>query len=88
MPEIYQIIIVALFAAFIILFLGKTGLRTKIRDWFDMKGVSIFADMLECDFCLSFWVCLCLACGLAVFGYEIYVVATAICASPITLFLL
>ena len=79
---------IALVATFIILFLGKTGLRTKLRDWSDAKGISLLADMLDCDFCLSFWVCFCLACGLTVFGYEIYVISTAICASPITRFLL
>lgn len=88
MPEIHQIAKVALLAAFIILFLGKTGLRTKIRDWFDTKGLSLFADMFDCDFCLSFWVCFCLAFGLMVLGYEMYFIITAACAAPITRFLL
>lgn len=88
MPEICQIIKVALIAAFIILFLGKTGLRTKLRDYFDTKRISLLADMLDCDFCLSFWICFCIALGLLVFGYEMHLIITAMCAAPITRFIL
>lgn len=87
MPEIYTIIEVALVAAFIILFLGKTGLREKARNMCDKHGLTLIADMLDCDFCLSFWTCV----GLTI----IYAIATGdasifipICASPITRVLL
>lgn len=88
MPEIREIIEVALIAAFIILFLGKTGLRTKLRDYFDTKGISLFADMLDCDFCLSFWLCFCIAFGFLILGYEIHFLITLLCAAPITRFIL
>lgn len=59
MPEIYKIIVIAfvlsLAVAFIILFGNKTELRYKLRDIFDREGVSLIAKMLDCDFCLSFW---------------------------------
>lgn len=55
MPTLYQVIYVALIVAFTVLFLGKTGLRTKIRDKADEFGIGLVADMLECDFCLCFW---------------------------------
>ena len=49
MSALYQAIVVALIAAFVILFLGKTGLRTKFRDFNDKLGISLVADMLDCD---------------------------------------
>ena len=87
MPTIYQIAVIALLAAFIILFLGKTELRIKMRNWCDKEGITIVADMLECDFCLSFWICTCLALGFLVLGYEISFFIP-FCAAPITRFLL
>lgn len=47
---------VALGAAFIILFLNKTNWRYKLRDWFDRMQSPLIAKMLDCDFCLCFWV--------------------------------
>ena len=79
---------VAALAAFVILFLNKTGLRTKIRDFFDVKEVNLFADLLDCDFCLSFWLCFCIAFGLIVLGYELSYIIAAVCATPISRFLL
>lgn len=87
MSTLYQIIIVALVAAFIILFLGKTGLRTKFRDWNDKIGISIAADMLDCDFCFSFWTCLFVALSFWAFGYEPHFLVL-LCAPPITRYLL
>jgi hypothetical protein len=87
MSTLYQTIIVALVATFIILFLGKTGLRTKFRDWNDKIGISIVADMLECDFCLSFWTCMFVALSLWTFGYEPHLLVL-LCAPPITRYLL
>ena len=87
MSTLCQAIIVALIAAFVILFLGKTGLRTKLRDYYDKIGISILADMLDCDFCLSFWTCLIITICLWTFGYEPYFLVL-FCAPPITRYLL
>lgn len=56
MSTLYQIILVALATAFIILFLNKTEWRYELRDWFDSKHISLIAKMLDCDFCLCFWI--------------------------------
>ena len=56
MPTLYQIILIALATAFIVLLLNKTERRYKLRDWFDLKGINLVAKMLDCDFCLCFWV--------------------------------
>lgn len=87
MSTLYQAIVVALMAAFIILFLGKTGLRIKVRDYYDKIGISVLADMLDCDFCLSFWTCFVLAVFLWALGYEPDFLVL-LCAPPITRYLL
>lgn len=74
-------------AAFVILLLGKTGLRTKFRDYYDKIGISVLADMLDCDFCLSFWTCLIIAMFLWAFGYKPDFLVL-FCAPPITRYLL
>ena len=86
MPTLYQIIITALISAFIILFLGRTGLRIRLRDFCDKRRISLIAEMLDCDFCLSFWMCLCIA--LCVSNFAMFSLLIAICAVPITRILL
>ena len=87
MSTVYQAIVIALMAAFVILFLGKTGLRTKLRDYYDKIGISVLADMLDCDFCLSFWTCLVIAMFLWAFGHKPDFLVL-FCAPPITRYLL
>lgn len=45
----------SLIIAFIILMGNKTGIRYKIRDYCDIWHLSFMAKMLDCDFCLCFW---------------------------------
>ena len=87
MPTLYQAIVVALIAAFVILFLSKTGLRTKFRDYNDKLGIQLVADMLDCDFCLSFWTCLLITTSLWTIGWELHILVI-FCAPPITRYLL
>ena len=55
MPTIYQITIVTLTVAFVILVISKSNLRYTLRDKCDLKGLNLLARLLDCDFCLSFW---------------------------------
>ena len=87
MSTVYQAVVIALTAAFVILFLNKTGLRIKFRDYCDKIGISVLADMLDCDFCLSFWTCLVIAMFLWTFGYKPDFLVL-FCAPPITRYLL
>lgn len=87
MSTLYQTIIIAALAAFIILLMGKIGLRMDLRDYFDKIGIEAFAELLDCDFCLSFWACLCLTTGMLVLGYEISLIVP-FCAAPISRYLL
>ena len=68
MPTIHQIIFVALFSAFIILGAMKPEITYKLRDYFDIlsnrtekKQFKLISDMLDCDYCLSFWLSLSIA---------------------------
>lgn len=88
MSEVYKIIEIALFSAFIILFLGRTGLREKIRNYHDKIGAKIVADMFDCDFCLSFWTCLVIVTiAIAFTGDKTWYIAV-FCSPPLTRFIL
>lgn len=88
MPALYQITIVALLAAFIISLLGKSGLREKMRNYFDDNKITIIADMLDCDFCISFWTSVIIS-SLCLFITNDYsFIIVPFCATPITRYLL
>ena len=55
MPTLYQIILIALFSTFVELFMSKSGFRYWLRDQCDNIDFTIIAKMLDCDFCLGFW---------------------------------
>ena len=84
------ILLTALFAAFIILLSTKTGIRDKVRDWLDRKQTKwakVIASAIDCDFCLSFWVCVILVVCALLAGLSVAYI-TPFCAAPITRFLL
>ena len=61
---IIMILIISLLSSFIILLLGKLG----IREWVQVHGLKIFSDMFSCDFCLSFWISLGISVIIFIFG--------------------
>ena len=87
MSEIHQIVIVALLSAFVVLFIGKTGLREKMRNHFDSIGATPMASMLDCDFCLSFWICLAISFIFWIVFKDVSVVVP-VCATPVTRYLI
>lgn len=84
MPTLYQVILIALIAAFIILFIGKTGIRDKIVE----KAPTLISMLFDCDYCLSFWTAtvICVVMFFITFDYSFLVVP--ILTTPITRFLL
>lgn len=90
MSEIYLIkmhaafICAVLASAFIILLIGKLGIRDKVVT----KAPKIISRLFDCDFCLSFWVSLILALILAIFFKEIDIIFIPILSTPITRILL
>lgn len=88
MPTIYQIIITALAATFIVLFATVSDVRYEIRDWCDIKKLSLIAKMLDCDFCLSFWTNIIVAIILAIVIQDANYIFVPMFSAPITRFLL
>ena len=87
MSTLYQIIIVALLAAFTILYLGKSGNREKLRNFCDENELKLFAELIDCDFCLSFWVGLVCYVFLLFFGVCELNILVPFCAAPIARYL-
>lgn len=78
-------IIIALVAAFIILFIDKIGLR----NWLIEKSPKLLSKLFSCDFCLSFWVSVILTLiAVFVLGGDMIYLISPILATPITRFLL
>ncbi len=74
------LICIALVAAFIILLIGKIGMRDEII----IKAPKLISQLFDCDFCLSFWTSLILAIILAIFINEIDIIFISIISTPIT----
>ena len=86
MPAIYFITMfwalacTILASAFVILLLGKWG----IRDTVTTKAPELISKLFSCDLCLSFWVSCILAIILAIFFRETSVLFIPILSTPIT----
>lgn len=87
MPTIYQIIVLALIAAFIVLVMSKTEARYKLRDLCDEKGLKQIAKMFDCDFCFGFWSAVAVAVVITVVTADAGWLVSPILSAPITRFL-
>jgi hypothetical protein len=77
---ITEMILLALYASFIILLITKLGWREKVQ----IYGPKLISDMFNCDFCISFWTCFVLSVLLFTFGDGDWVVLFyPLFASPI-----
>ena len=87
MPTIYQIIVLALIAAFIVLIMSKTETRYKLRDLCDEKGLEQIANMFNCDFCFGFWSAVAVALVITIITADVRWMIAPILSAPITRFL-
>lgn len=71
---------IALAAAFVILLIGKLGIRDNVI----AKAPKLISQLFDCDFCLSFWMSLILAVILAIFFREMNILFIPIISTPIT----
>ena len=80
----YIVAMVALVAAFAILFLKKIGLV----EYMQIHGTKYVSELFSCDFCMSFWagvlICLILSCAFN----DLRMMFLPILTTPITRFLL
>lgn len=74
------LIYIALAAAFVILLIGKLGIRDNII----AKAPKLISQLFDCDFCLSFWTSLILTVILAIFFREMNILFIPIISTPIT----
>lgn len=79
------IMLVALFTAFIVQFLGKTGLRDYVIEY---SNIALLSKMFNCDFCISFWTAM-TTCIIAIlfFNSPLYFIAIPFFSTPVTRFL-
>lgn len=83
MSAICYVIVAAItigLSAFIILLIGKTGLRDCVIS----RAPKLISQLFDCDFCLSFWVSLILVTILAIFFEDIVVIFIPLVTTPIT----
>lgn len=73
------IILIALVAAWLILF------ATKIRlvEYIQVHACELLSKMANCEFCLSWWVCVIVAGVIAFVNDDIYIIFYTIPATPI-----
>ena len=71
---------IALAAAFVILLIGKLGIRDSVI----AKAPKLISQLFDCDFCLSFWTSVILAVILAIFFSELSILFIPIISTPIT----
>lgn len=84
MPTLYQVIAVALVTAFIILLIGKLGIRDRVIT----RAPRLISELFDCDFCLSFWISAILALILALFLNEMNIIFVPILSTPLARFLI
>lgn len=71
---------VAFAAAFVLLLLKKWG----IVEWLQVHGSDLISRMANCDFCLSWWLCLIVSAILCLTTQNPLTLLTSILATPIT----
>jgi flagellar biosynthesis protein FliQ len=77
-------VLVAMLAGWLILLLGKTGLR----EWGQVHAPKLVAKMLECDFCLSWWTCLAIILLWVIATGDVRLVLGAFAATPIARYII
>ena len=87
MPTLYQIILIALFSAFVELFMSVSGFRYWLRDQCDSMDFTLFVKMLECDFCLGFWLSVIISITMVLITLDPSYFCVPVFATPITRFL-
>ena len=88
MPTLYQIVLIALFSAFIELYMSKSCFRYWLRDQCDYMGFTFVAKMLDCDFCLGFWLSVIISIAMVLITLDPSYIYVPVFATPIIRFLI
>ena len=81
---IYNIIVVALIAAFVLTLLRKWG----VIEWVQIHGNDFFSKMFNCDFCLSWWAGVILSVLMLIMTGDPVLLGVPFCSTMITRVLL
>ena len=87
MPTLYQIILIALFSTFVELLMSISGFRYWLRDQCDNIDFTIIAKMLDCDFCLGFWLSVIISIAMVLITLDPSYIYVPVFATPIIRFL-
>lgn len=75
-----EVMIVSSISAFIILFIAKVGILEHMQ----MSKYKLLSKMAQCDFCLSFWVCVLVTTIMIVLFRDPYLIIVPIMSTPLT----
>lgn len=75
-----EVMIVSSISAFIILFIAKVGILEHMQ----MSKCKLLSKMAQCDFCLSFWVCVLVTAVMLVLFRDPYLIIVPIMSTPLT----
>ena len=75
-----RIIIIGLLSNFILLLISKWGIREKMQQ----KGFKLLSQMANCDFCISFWINICICIGAYILTKDIQYLYIPFLSTPIT----
>lgn len=79
------VILVSLFAAFIILLLQKVGFIEEMQ----LHGTKVISKLFSCQFCLSFWFAVFLSVGaVGIFSIEFTFLFAPFFSAPLTRYIL
>lgn len=76
---LYHMVIISLFATFILLLLRKWG----VIEWMQVHGNNFFSEMALCNFCLSWWVSVSLSVICAVITGDLTLLLIPFCSTPL-----
>ena len=88
MPTLYQIAIITLLVSFIILATTKSEIRERVSNFFALRNINLLYELVECDFCLGFWLSLIVSVIFALFSHDFRYIFVAIFSSPLIRFIL
>lgn len=83
--DIYLVVFVALLATFTIQIMTKVGIREKL---INNIQVEVLCKLLECDFCLGFWIAFMFSALLSVSNNDPSYMIIPILSAPLTRYLL
>lgn len=78
----------ALFVAFVVLAFTISGLRDKVSYYLADRKLNLLYQLVDCNFCLSFWITFCISIILAIFSQDSRYLLIPVFSTPLSKLLL